>query len=225
MTYGLGRLIDPDPRDHNYPITTHATKPRPPRRHWWNEAWSGNQGSTPTCVAFAFTHWLNDGPDPYTLLKSRRPGVNTTELYCEAQKLDPWDGDCDDNLYDGTSVRAGAKVLKRWGLISEYRWAFTLDQAIDWLANEGTIVAGTWWYEGMSYPNADGVISVAGQRVGGHAYLLNGVDTGAELVRFKNSWGQSYGKDGNAFMSFSVLNHLLAWSGELCIPIPGEGAS
>ena len=221
---GLGRLIVPDERDRNYPITALtaspvSSAPAPTTRFWWDQGWHGNQRSTPHCVAFSFAHWLNDGPHPYSMFDARRPGVDTTELYCEAQKRDGIPGDCSDPQYNGTTLRAGASVMRAWGHITEYRWAFTLEEVVDWLSRSGTIVAGTWWYESMFYPDADGMVGIAGHAVGGHAYLLHGVDTEAEVVRFKNSWGRYWGRDGNAYMTFETLQLLMSRAGEMCIPI------
>ena len=221
--YGTGRLYFPDERDAEYPVAavlpTESTTGIK-RRHWWDGAWSGNQGQTPQCVAYSLAHWVNDGPALHSMFHSRRPGFDLRELYCEAQKIDPWPGDCSNHQYDGTSVRAGAKVLQRWGLIQEYRWATTIDEVVRTLLEHGPVVAGTWWYQGMFYPNVEGIITPSGARDYGHAYLLNGVDLETGLIRIKNSWGPYWGIGGSAYISIEHMDHLLKLYGEVCVPIP-----
>jgi C1A family cysteine protease len=83
----------------------------------------------------------------------------------------------------------------------------------------GPVVVGTNWYNGMFYPNKNGLIKISGQMVGGHAYLINGVDTKTKQFRIKNSWGKSWGKGGHAFISFNDMSRLIKENGEICLAI------
>jgi C1A family cysteine protease len=83
----------------------------------------------------------------------------------------------------------------------------------------GPVVVGTNWYYNMFFPNTNGVISIGGSLAGGHAYVLNGVDTVNQLFRIKNSWGQSWGKSGHAFISFADMTRLINERGEICLAI------
>mgnify|MGYP006891290300 CR=1 FL=1 len=83
---------------------------------------------------------------------SRKGGVapfDTTFLYNEAQKIDQWPGED----YDGTSVRAGAAVLKSKGYISGYNWAWDVETVVNALLTLGPVVVGTWWTYDMFFPN------------------------------------------------------------------------
>ena len=71
-------------------------------------------------------------PDPY-------------QIYNEAQHIDEWEGE----NYDGTSVRAGIKVLARKGYLSSYRWAFDGQTAVNHILNIAPVVIGINWYAGM----------------------------------------------------------------------------
>ena len=42
-------------------------------------------------------------------------------------------------------------------------------------------------------PDKNGVIKIGGRLSGGHAYVINGVDTKTKMFRLKNSWGKSWG--------------------------------
>lgn len=213
----MGRLYIPDDRDSLYPVSGILPKAANiTEKYWYDDAYWGDQGSTPQCVAYAWTHWLNDGPKLFSLIKERRPGVNQEEIYCEAQKIDPWVGDCENPQYEGTSVRAGAAVLKKRGLISEYRWINSMDELVTTLLTVGPVVAGTNWYSDMYYPQ-NGVISVGGHNVGGHAYLLNGVNTETGMIRIKNSWGRYWGEGGHAFISMEDFSTLFSQWGDCCI--------
>lgn len=114
------------------------------------------------------------------------------------------------NSYNGTSVRAAAKILKELGVIKEYRWANNVTEVANTLLNLGPMVVGTKWYEGMNKPNADGYILATGANQGGHAYVLNGVNTVKKVFRIKNSWGQKWGKSGHAFIKFSDFEKVLS---------------
>jgi hypothetical protein len=223
-THGMGRLYLEDERDKEYPVAIMLSQTELRKRYWWSDGWWGDQGMDPHCVAFSWAHWLADGPKPASLFQRRRPGVSTSELYCEAQKHDPWPGDCKTPLYDGTSVRAGAKVLKDWGHIEEYRWAANAQEVAQVVLTQGPVVMGTLWYEGMSSPSrTHALVTPTGKAQGGHAYLLNGVDLDSGYFRIKNSWGRNWGDRGHAFISIDNMDKLIKNFGEACVAIQKRG--
>ena len=216
----MGRLYIPDDRDQNYPLRSTMREVSEERRNeWWDDGWWGDQGYDPHCVAYAWAHYLADGPRLVSIFEHRRPGVDTTDLYCEAQKIDPWDGDCSRPLYDGTSVRAGAEVLRRWGLVKEYRWAYNAWEVAQAVLQHGPVVMGTYWYQGMSWPNSEGRMTLTGAVEGGHAYVINGVDLDRERFRVKNSWGRGWANGGRAWLGYNDLNTLMRSWGEACVAI------
>lgn len=209
-----------DPRD--WPVSRLHLPPletAPTYRYWFQDGWHGNQGINPHCVAFAFAHWLNDGPKLYSLFRHRRPGVDTTYIYCEAQKLDPWPGDCDDPKYAGTTIRSGAKVMQRLGFVSNYYWARNASEIIQAVLTVGTVVIGTRWYEGMSRPDTNNLMWVTGREEGGHATVVTGVNTDTGLVRIKNSWGRSFGDNGHAYMTIDEFTKLTDLYVDACVLI------
>jgi hypothetical protein len=138
-------------------------------------------------------------------------------IYHEAQKVDEWPGES----YDGTSVRAGAKVLLDQGKIQEYQWSFDLDTVISHLLEVGPVVVGTNWYEQMFTPvpikNSKAVqIKIGGDVAGGHAWKLDGVSLNLKLIRMKNSWGKEWGTNGFARISFDDMERLIHEQGEAC---------
>lgn len=218
--FSMGRLYHRDERDDDYPVAPLLASKRSTltEKFWFSDGWWGDQGHTPHCVAFSWAHFLHDGPRVGSILRNKRL-VNTDDLYCEAQKHDPWPGDCETPLYDGTSVRAGAKVLQDWGYIEEYRWASNADEVAQAILVQGPVIVGTIWKTDMFYPNAQGIVSATGGSSGGHAYVLNGVDMQTGLFRIKNSWGRYWGKGGHALISMDDMDALIKDYGEACIPL------
>lgn len=181
-------------------------------KYWDDNVWWGNQGNTPQCVGYAWAHWIADGPVVHSGIQ---PPVNPTLIYQQAQLVDEWPG----TNYNGTSVRGGAKYLNSTGKIGNYYWAYDVQTLVNTLLQIGPVVVGTNWYYNMFYPNSNGVISIGGSLAGGHAYVINGVDTVNRLFRIKNSWGQSWGKTGHAFISFTDMTRLINERGEICLAI------
>lgn len=214
----LGRLIVEDSRDTNFPMKALLPKELSNKKYkyWFPSGWWGNQGNTPHCVAYSWTHWLASGS--ITQKDSRKGGVapfDTTYLYNEAQKIDQWEGED----YDGTSVRAGAAILKKSGFISSYTWAWDINTIVNALLNLGPIVVGTWWTYDMFFPNEKGIIKSTGEKMGGHAYLLDGINVDKKLIRIKNSWGKEWGKKGFAYISFDDMDKLIKEQGEACLAV------
>lgn len=190
---------------------------------FWQEGTVLNQGSEGACVGFG---WLAE-----ILAKPVQPEYQPTEefgnrlaqfYYEEAKKLDEWDGED----YEGTSVLAGAKVMNKYNLISEYRWCFNIDDIIDAVVFKGPVVIGIPWYESMYRTNSDGLCGVSGERVGGHCITITGYDPAMsfgrqtiEVFKWRNSWGSDYGDNGSGFIRVSDLRKLFLEGGEACIPI------
>jgi len=205
--HGLGRLVAVDPRDGLHLLFRKAKKSKRVTRYWYDNRWWADQGETPHCVGYAWAHWLVNTP----VINYMDPNG----LYALAQQNDEWPGED----YDGTTVRAGAKVLRTLGFIHEYKWAFTLDTLVEALLEKGPVVVGTDWYEAMSNPNRYGKIKIGGKKEGGHAYLLTGVDTKKRVFRIKNSWGRAWGKQGRALIGFAEMRILLREKGEACLAV------
>lgn len=195
--FTLGRVHVPDERDKKFPMSAAIPMSAGDRtyRYWWANGWWGNQGAKPHCVAYSWMHWLEDGPTTHSKTRTAGTGplFDTTKLYKEAQKIDQWPGE----NYDGTSVRAGAQMLRSWGVIQSFRWAWDAATVVRALLTTGPVVVGTWWHVDMFQPKLDKetgkiLITPSGGKAGGHAYMLNGVNTEKGLVRIKNSWGRCF---------------------------------
>ena len=211
----FGRLEVTDHRDLNYGISRYLMgTPHITEKFWWDNGWWGNQGTSPFCVAYSWSHWIEDGPVIQDTIPGRhKPLFDLESFYKTCQKVDGWPG----SEYSGTSVRAGARVLKDTGVITEYRWAFDINEIIMTLLTLGPMVVGTKWYDKMQFPNNNGLIRPKGRPLGGHAYVINGVDTNREYFRIKNSWGIDWGDNGHAYITFKDFEKIFKDGGEACI--------
>lgn len=209
----LGRVHIPDERDKNFPMKGVLPNKAPSitYKYWWANGWWGDQQRTPHCVAYSWIHWLEDGG--VTQQSAPAPILDPTSLYNQCQRQDEWYGE----NYDGTSVRAGAKVLQEKGFIKEYRWSTDIEEVVDALLTKGPVMLGVNWYFDMYFPDKKGKIKVGGKIYGGHAVEANGVNTKTKMIRIKNSWGQDWGRNGHAYISFDDLQRLLNENGECCL--------
>lgn len=216
MDKGLGRRFAPDDRDTMYPIRTLlATVPTPPERAWryhYDSKYKLDQGQTPMCVEYAWHHYLVDGP----LTQGVPPLWDFGDVYHDAQLIDEWPGED----YKGTSVRAGAEVLVNRGYVESYHWAWDVETAVDAIITLGPVVFGINWYNDMFDPDpVTGMVTLTGGLAGGHAIEATGASKTRGIVRFKNSWGNSWGKFGHFYMSFEDVDRLMKEDGEAVIAV------
>jgi hypothetical protein len=210
MSYGLGRHPATDERDEQH-LMRELTRPLGalPTHKYWYMGPVLDQGDYPHCVGYSWRKFLEASP------LNTKTGPSAVGIYHQAQRVDEWPGED----YDGTSVRAGAKVLSSLGHLAEYRWAWDLETAISWVLSRGPVVLGTTWYRSMFYPNEEGFIHPDGPSAGGHAYVLSGANRTRGVARIRNSWGYGWGQRGNAWLSFEDLERLILEDGEACTAI------
>lgn len=214
-TYGLGRLPAVDARDRDHPMQLAAapTEALPLYHYWYDGAYYGDQGNTPMCVEYGWGHFCTDSPIVDT---ATGPPWQTGEVYHAAQLVDEFPGED----YEGTSVRAGAKVLQARGLIGEYRWAFDVDTVLRCVLTTSPVVMGTNWYESMFNPDpVTGRVSIGGAMAGGHCWVVNGYNDRTGWARCKNSWSFQWGHRGHFFIHRTDLARLIAEDGEACMAV------
>lgn len=206
----LGRIRKYDRRDAGYLIQKPRKASTRTFRYWNSPIF--DQGVYPRCVTWAWAGWLYAPPISNQFL-------DPVGLYEIAQLYDGIKV-----KHDGTTVRAGAKVLQMLGFISEYRWTTSIDILAQTILEVSPVVVGTNWYEGMNQPDAKGVLSTSGKLVGGHAYRIDGVNTETGMFRMANNWSSKWGTGGRALIPFAMMDKLLRSQGECCLAIEAEAS-
>lgn len=207
---GKGLLFSHDERDEQYMMYGSAPYIDDFTRQSWKIGPLLNQGNSSHCVAYAWTQFLTT--EPWGAFTENPP--DPIQLYKDAQKNDEWPGTEPD--YYGTSVRAGAKVLKDRGIISSYVWGYRVEDVAKFIYENGPVVAGTRWYSNMSNPDPNGFVRANGSYEGGHAWTIYGVDSKWETFFAVNSWGTSFGRNGRFFVKFNEMEKLLREGGQVC---------
>ena len=223
--HGFGRRFAPDDRDRNYLMRRMLPDARrlalPTRKTWGIDKTALDQGATGTCVGHAWRNFLRCAPQ-----RTEKTGPSAFDIYRSAVADDPFSQnddestlpDGDPGLDYGTTVRAGAEAVMGFGRLKSYVWAFSLQPVVEWVLTSGPVVLGTNWYSSFQSPDADGVVRItpSSTPIGGHAYLLRGVDTRNALARCCNSWSDGWGESGEFFLPFRDLERLIHEDGEAC---------
>ena len=224
------RVLDwaprPDPRSANYPARAAFRRVNEVVNWTWRTPFPLDQGREGACVGFGWTHEALCTPVPvdFSRLKNKQiptnPDTFARTLYREAQHVDEWGG----NAYEGTSVNAGAKIMRERGLLGEWLWNFNADDVMLSIPNLGPVVLGINWYESM-YEAPNGILSVGGSLAGGHCIIAPATRKAGMIfpdepaVGLLNSWGPSWGKNGLAWMRRSTLQRLMSENGEAAVPV------
>jgi hypothetical protein len=162
-----------------------------------------NQGSEGACVGYGCRALLNASPF------RQDDGPTAREIYLEARMVDEFD-----DSEEGTSVRAGLNILKKHGLIQSYVWATGVEDVYQFIAKKGPVVAGISWhgYETDSQFR----MGFDTPLVGYHCILLTSFNRDKRIFGFQNSWGKSFGSEGQAYMTEQDLHRELTKRGGVC---------
>jgi hypothetical protein len=205
------REIRFDERSKQFPIRTMVDTAKKRKSKKWSCYLWLDQGKEGACTGFSVSSEAAAEPVPVEGITNETAFM----LYKRAKQLDEFKGE----NYEGSSVLGAIKAGVEKGWYSEYRWAFSeydLSLAIGYC---GPAVLGVNWYEGMVEPDYRGIIAPTGRCVGGHAILCNGYDAKTKRYCLHNSWGSSWGINGECYIGYKAMKKLLMEKGEACIPI------
>ena len=158
-------------------------------------------------------------------------------IYWNCKKIDPWP------KQQGTSIRCAMKVLHKigvpcekaypysdkykgeptkwskliakWGLIDSY-WRCKNLNSLRLGLNSGPVVIGIYCFEEIFFVNKNGKVRYPRypkNLLGGHAICAVGYNDKNKTIKFKNSWGKEWGKNGYGFISYKYINDFMvdAW--------------
>lgn len=229
----LGRHVQHDPRSLAY---AHGVLPKTAIKSvdWPRRAPIFDQQSLGSCTGNAAAGLIATDSKARTGLTS--VAVNgsvlpvdedlAVQLYELATRLDDIKGSYppDDT---GSSGLGAAKALRKLGLASGYTHAFSLAALKSALQN-GPVMVGTVWLESMFDADpATGFVKVdrRSRVAGGHEYVLSAYNAAAEAFRIDNSWGESWGLGGSAWLDESDVQWLLSQQGDVTVPVWAEAPS
>jgi hypothetical protein len=223
----LGRWVEHDPRSLQF---AHGVLPKTAIKSvdWTRRAPIFDQGQVGSCCGNAAAGLV--GTDSAT-----RTGLTTVaitgdstlwpvdedlalEVYKLATTLDSVQGSYppDDT---GSSGIGAAKALKKLGLATGYTHAFSLD-ALKSALQTGAAMAGTIWPESAFDVDSEGYLKVDRKSpiAGGHEYVISAYDAHKQAFRMDNSWGDSWGVRGSAWITEADMQWLLSQQGDVTVP-------
>jgi hypothetical protein len=222
----LGRHVEHDPQSLRY---AHGVLPASAIKSvdWTRRAPIFDQGNLGSCTGNAATGLLGTDSAARAGLTSVTVSGNVVpvdenlavKVYELATQLDSIKGTYppDDT---GSSGLGAAKALVKLGFATKYQHAFSLD-ALKSALQSGPVMVGTVWLESMfdvhpdtGYVHVDRTTQVAG----GHEYVISAYDASALAFRLDNSWGESWGVKGSAWLTQTDMQWLLSQQGDVTVP-------
>jgi C1A family cysteine protease len=170
--------------------------------------------------------------------KSKVYDLSESWLYWNCKKIDAWPGE------EGTSIRYAMKVLQQIGVPVESAWPYddvVIGEPEGWAnlvarwntiesywrvdnltqlkaaLNSGPVPIGIACFLEIFYTGSDGMIPYPKDPqtiYGGHAVLACGYQDSKKLIKFKNSWGTGWGKNGYGFIPYDYIKEFMwdAWA-------------
>jgi hypothetical protein len=225
----LGRHVRHDPRSLNYRYPAAAAGALASVRHK-RQIPVLDQGNLGSCTGNAALGAVGTGALYDALPASPRPSTTdavadesmAVGLYSAATKLDSYAGGYPptDTGSDGLSV---AKACQQAGLISGYQHCTSLNSALAALSKQ-PVITGVSWYDSFDQPDSKGLVTITrGAQVrGGHEFVVDELLVAEQLVGFTNSWNESWGVKGRAYMPWGDFDRLLHESGDVTVFVPAS---
>ena len=191
---------------------------------------SSSQGDLGSCVGNSAAEWLNCG----VAVKNRRSGKadkrrtptsylkedDAVEIYSTATQFDEWPEQYPPSD-TGTSGLGAAKALQHLGFITAYQHTFTFESFLATLQAQPVMV-GFNWYSGFMETDRSGYIRMGDKDtdpIGGHEVLARGVDYTHRRVQCRNHWTQKWGRNGEFYIDFDLMERLLKEDGDVLAPV------
>jgi hypothetical protein len=210
----LGRHVHHDPRSRDFPVA--IPKGRARTVLWMRRSPIFDQGDLGSCTGNAVAGCLAtdhaDGKGRSDLTEK-----DALALYEAATHLDHVPG-----VYPpedtGSTGLAACKAAKNAGLITGYRWAFSLSGLVSAL-QFGPAAIGINWLRGCDSPDSTGLVRWTGPSRGGHEICVVGVNLEAGRFRLANSWGTGWGDNGFFSLGIDDMRKALADQGDVAFPV------
>jgi hypothetical protein len=223
----LGRHQELDARSLSY--LAQAAPPVPIKPMEWKPCIPTlDQGQLGSCTGNAGTYHLSQlygtaglgsvhlGGKTLSTSDAKANEQFAVELYHEATIKDGVQGTYppDDTGSSGLGV---CRALKAAKLITSYQWATSAEAFANLLQRAGCII-GVPWYESWFHPDSQGFVDAGNWEssgvAGGHEIYVealeawNASDLSQSVIRFHNSWGDSWGDHGCGRMRLSTYDGL-----------------
>jgi len=214
----LGRHINHDPRSLAYLV---AEESSPASVSWDARIPILDQGNVGSCTGNATTGELGTGPFFDALEPRVQKILNESyavDVYELATQLDPYPGTYPptDTGSDGLSA---AKAAVQLGDAVGYVHAVSI-AGMHAMIQTGPFAIGMSWRSGCDTPDSNGVVKYAGRVRGGHEVCAVAYDSSSNLWKIRNSWSDSWGKDGYFYVSDADMVKILADSGDATQLVP-----
>lgn len=213
-----------DPKSKNFAAVRGAAPTLRTSRTWALRNPVLDQGQEGACVGHGVINACSAAA-----MAIRLPAPQTTAfgMYYGSRYIDETPGE----NYDGTSVNAGCQLAKTMGFATSYRWAFGVEELAQGVLEISPAVIGINWYDSMYSTDFHGLVSVGGALVGGHCICVVGFarnhrigDYSGPVFRWRNSWGLTYGINGDGFVKYVDMDRLLQEQGEAAFLAPIKAA-
>lgn len=230
--FKMGRHVEHDSRSRKFPVKTETQRcpwwpaplptPVPPKPVptdtvlWEPSIPALDQGELGSCVGNAIAHLVA------TTAKNHAPDDSITEgdavdYYALATTYDDIPGQYPPTD-TGSSGLGGMKALQADGLLKGYNHAFNVDGMIVGL-QKTPVAIGVSWTDNMFYPNDEGFVFPTGPVVGGHEFMVYGWDEDGQFFTARNSWGSSWGDNGDFRIAIDDMVTLLSDDGDVQVPV------
>lgn len=221
----MGRHVEHDHRSKHFAFLTKRARPRKKTTHWTSSAPPLNQGNVGSCTATSLCQWLNT--DFAGKVQVEKNGGNyfnqqdALDIYSKATRLDSFPGWYPDED-TGSSGNAACKAARAFGYLTGYSWLFSFG-SVQAAIEQTPLMVGTLWTDTM-YDADNGLVKVGpivqSNIVGGHEYLMTGIDWEEEVFEFRQSWGEveDYKPGGYFAISFRDFVRLIDADGDVTVP-------